>query len=163
MTTIYTDTICLHSVGVSNPWNFKHNVHVAVDPSSGNYYTGLPDEWRKVLSYPQGKLHPKFARPLPADVPTDFSESLNLLRITLNNPSRSTFNNPRDPGHLSTTLSVTPDMRMGDILDRVCAKMRLEPTSCALALPGDSNGKPLSLDDTVEDLHGKDNLVLVTL
>ncbi|KAJ7487259.1 hypothetical protein B0H11DRAFT_2278830 [Mycena galericulata] len=44
----WQDTIYLRSAGGSNPWNFKHNVHVAVDPLNGNYYTGLPDEWRKV-------------------------------------------------------------------------------------------------------------------
>lgn len=35
--------------GVSNPTNFTHKVHVGFDPVSGRF-TGLPDEWAKLLS-----------------------------------------------------------------------------------------------------------------
>lgn len=36
------------STGVSGPTNFRHNVHVGFDPSSGAF-TGLPLEWSKLL------------------------------------------------------------------------------------------------------------------
>jgi tRNA A-37 threonylcarbamoyl transferase component Bud32 len=35
--------------GVSSPTNFTHKVHVGFDPTSGEF-TGLPDEWAKLLS-----------------------------------------------------------------------------------------------------------------
>lgn len=36
-------------MGVSNPTNFTHKVHVGFDPLSGGF-TGLPDEWAKLLN-----------------------------------------------------------------------------------------------------------------
>jgi hypothetical protein len=36
-------------MGVSNPTNFTHKVHVGFDPTSGGF-TGLPDEWAKLLN-----------------------------------------------------------------------------------------------------------------
>ncbi|KAI8057281.1 kinase-like domain-containing protein [Syncephalis plumigaleata] len=36
-------------MGVSNPTNFVHKVHVGFDPDSG-VFTGLPDQWSKLLS-----------------------------------------------------------------------------------------------------------------
>ena len=36
-------------MGVSNPTNFTHKVHVGYDPLSGGF-TGLPDEWAKLLN-----------------------------------------------------------------------------------------------------------------
>ncbi|ODQ54517.1 Pkinase-domain-containing protein [Saitoella complicata NRRL Y-17804] len=36
-------------MGVSNPTNFTHQVHVGFDPISGGF-TGLPDEWAKLLT-----------------------------------------------------------------------------------------------------------------
>lgn len=36
-------------MGVSNPTNFTHKVHVGFDPVSGGF-TGLPDAWSKLLS-----------------------------------------------------------------------------------------------------------------
>ncbi|KAG5354359.1 Serine/threonine-protein kinase CLA4 [Yarrowia sp. C11] len=36
-------------MGVSNPTNFTHKVHVGFDPISGGF-TGLPDAWSKLLS-----------------------------------------------------------------------------------------------------------------
>src|SRR5437667_1091403 len=36
-------------MGVSNPTNFTHKVHVGYDPLSGGF-TGLPDEWEKLLN-----------------------------------------------------------------------------------------------------------------
>ncbi|OLL26935.1 Serine/threonine-protein kinase CLA4 [Neolecta irregularis DAH-3] len=36
-------------LGVSNPTNFTHKVHVGFDPVSGGF-TGLPDEWAKLLT-----------------------------------------------------------------------------------------------------------------
>lgn len=35
-------------MGVSNPTNFTHKVHVGFDPASGGF-TGLPEEWSKLL------------------------------------------------------------------------------------------------------------------
>jgi serine/threonine-protein kinase CLA4 len=35
-------------MGVSNPTNFTHKVHVGFDPLSGGF-TGLPSEWAKLL------------------------------------------------------------------------------------------------------------------
>jgi hypothetical protein len=35
-------------MGVSNPTNFTHKVHVGFDPLSGGF-TGLPPEWAKLL------------------------------------------------------------------------------------------------------------------
>jgi len=36
-------------MGVSNPTNFAHKVHVGYDPLSGGF-TGLPDEWARLLN-----------------------------------------------------------------------------------------------------------------
>ncbi|KAG0240479.1 kinase-like domain-containing protein [Mortierella sp. GBAus27b] len=36
-------------MGVSNPTNFVHKVHVGFDPNTGNF-TGLPDTWTKLLT-----------------------------------------------------------------------------------------------------------------
>src|SRR5271170_5674973 len=36
-------------MGVSNPTNFTHKVHVGYDPLSGGF-TGLPDEWARLLN-----------------------------------------------------------------------------------------------------------------
>src|SRR5271169_2575553 len=36
-------------MGVSNPTNFTHKVHVGYDPLSGGF-TGLPEEWAKLLN-----------------------------------------------------------------------------------------------------------------
>jgi len=36
-------------MGVSNPTNFTHKVHVGFDPLSGGF-TGLPAEWAKLLN-----------------------------------------------------------------------------------------------------------------
>jgi protein-serine/threonine kinase len=36
-------------MGVSNPTNFTHKVHVGFDPLSGGF-TGLPGEWAKLLN-----------------------------------------------------------------------------------------------------------------
>jgi len=36
-------------MGVSNPTNFAHKVHVGFDPISGGF-TGLPDEWSRLLN-----------------------------------------------------------------------------------------------------------------
>lgn len=37
------------SLGVSNPINFTHKIHVGFDPESGNF-TGLPEAWKNMLS-----------------------------------------------------------------------------------------------------------------
>lgn len=36
------------SLGVSNPTNFTHNIHVGFDPASGNF-TGVPEAWKQLL------------------------------------------------------------------------------------------------------------------
>ncbi|KAF9431008.1 Protein kinase [Podila epigama] len=36
-------------MGVSNPTNFVHKVHVGFDPNTGNF-TGMPDTWAKLLT-----------------------------------------------------------------------------------------------------------------
>ena len=36
-------------MGVSNPTNFVHKIHVGFDPVSGAF-TGLPDQWLRLLT-----------------------------------------------------------------------------------------------------------------
>lgn len=38
------------ALGVSNPINFTHKVHVGFDPASGNF-TGLPEAWKSMLQH----------------------------------------------------------------------------------------------------------------
>ncbi|KAJ7112921.1 hypothetical protein C8R44DRAFT_631423 [Mycena epipterygia] len=84
-------------MGVSSPRNFKHIVHVGVDHRNQTY-TGLPAEWAKQLSYPQGKLHPTFSRPPPKDVPEDVAPEKHFVHVTLEHPG--------DTGHIATLLPV---------------------------------------------------------
>lgn len=45
----WMDEIYLRSpLGISNPTNFSHNIHVGFDPNSG-VFTGLPKEWKTLL------------------------------------------------------------------------------------------------------------------
>ncbi|KAJ7479868.1 hypothetical protein FB451DRAFT_165791 [Mycena latifolia] len=151
----WQDAICWRFTGVSAPINFVHKIHVSVDPRNRQQYVGLPDQWVKLLSYPQGQLHPIYSRPLPRDVPSDVAENV-LLRIMVDTP--------KDPGPTSTTLSFTPETRMRDVIDRVCRKVGVlagERAGCGLVVAGDGARTPLGLDETVADLQDRHNLILV--
>ncbi|KAJ7641312.1 hypothetical protein FB45DRAFT_899921 [Roridomyces roridus] len=90
----WQDDIYLRITPVSQPWNFRHNVHVHVDASSGEY-VGLPDEWHRLRAHSSDLVSPmaKFRRPFPVD------NSRTLLRITMTDPVVS-------DGRVYTTLSV---------------------------------------------------------
>ncbi|KAJ6602627.1 hypothetical protein DFH09DRAFT_450204 [Mycena vulgaris] len=61
----WQDAISSRSMGVGPPLNFRHEIHVAVNRVTRKY-TGLPDQWAKLLSVPQDELRPSFT-PLPVD------------------------------------------------------------------------------------------------
>ncbi|KAJ7186621.1 hypothetical protein C8R46DRAFT_277115 [Mycena filopes] len=84
--------------GISMPWNFKHHIHVTVDPVT-NAYTGLPESWA-TLSHSIAGPHPNFSRPIPPnDIPAILERTdRRLLRIAIDCPAQ--------PGLVSITLPV---------------------------------------------------------
>ncbi|KAJ7159956.1 hypothetical protein C8R43DRAFT_1124322 [Mycena crocata] len=103
-------------------------------------------------------------RPPPAaGVPADVESEDIFVCISINDVSGS-------PGHVSTTLRLTEDTRMQDVLERVCWKAKLDRTRYGnkaarygLVVGGDSSLEPLAMDSTVADLQGARQLLLVTL
>ncbi|KAJ7199600.1 hypothetical protein GGX14DRAFT_661435 [Mycena pura] len=143
---------------VGHPFNFNHNVHVRVNPEDGTY-GGLPDEWRKWLGY-ESPIQPRYHwRAPPTDVPEDANPERILLYVTFNRAKAE------DLGYISTSvLSVTPDTRIQDVLERARGKARIDDKEwCALVMNGDADHAPLALDDTVADLQGRHDLMLTNL
>ncbi|KAJ7769333.1 hypothetical protein B0H16DRAFT_1517497 [Mycena metata] len=140
----WQDAISSRMTGVSNPWNFQHNVHVALNPVD-NSYIGLPHSWRLLPS----------TRPMPMNPPTNIDTDTRKLRIAINNFPTT--------GLVSTTLYVTPTTPLREVLERVCRKLKLEPEEYSLAFPAPMDLESFNMDDTVGDLKGRHHrLVLVT-
>ncbi|KAJ7112920.1 hypothetical protein C8R44DRAFT_984799 [Mycena epipterygia] len=65
-----------------------------------------------------------------------------------------------DGVHIATTIPVTAQMQIQDVLALICWKTKYNAQKCTLMLAGDE--KPLDMDHTVVDLEGQRELVLVT-
>lgn len=57
-----------------------------------------------------------------------------------------------------TTIPVYPDMFLGDVLELVCRKRKLDPNLYMLKFP--ENNAIVPLDSTVENLHGVQEMTL---
>ncbi|KAJ7255218.1 stress-activated map kinase interacting protein 1-domain-containing protein [Mycena rebaudengoi] len=67
-----------------------------------------------------------------------------------------------DTVHIATTIPVSAGMYMQEVLERVCAKTKLDhPQDYALLLANDSTRILIPLDRTVASLQGKRELVLI--
>ncbi|KZP13989.1 Pkinase-domain-containing protein [Athelia psychrophila] len=80
-------------MGVSNPTNFVHKVHVGFDPVSGAF-TGMPDQWSKLLTK-SAITREDYAKDPQAvlevlEFYTDHQKRQELDQNTANNMSRST-------------------------------------------------------------------------
>ncbi|KAF7361147.1 Non-specific serine/threonine protein kinase [Mycena sanguinolenta] len=167
----WKDAISYRITGISNPWNFKHNVHVGRDSANGEY-SGLSAEWAKLLlsspepptdeplmntsQLPSAFRHGKPFAPIFQTI--ELSERI-LLRVNLETWT--------DLGHYSLGLSVLPDTPMPEVLAEVRRRTNLEKLDCGLALLADGNLTPLDMKTfvTVADLmHLQDthHLVLLT-
>ncbi|KAJ7661722.1 hypothetical protein B0H17DRAFT_321403 [Mycena rosella] len=100
---------------------------------------GLPHGWAKVL-YRENET---------ATTPRSSVEKT-LLRINLKIFPEET--------HL-TSVTVTPEMQIQDVLKLICWKMRFQVPEYTLALAG--GVEALEMDRTVADLEGKRELVMV--
>ncbi|KAJ7243904.1 hypothetical protein B0H12DRAFT_1129934 [Mycena haematopus] len=154
----WKDFISYRTTGVSDPWNFKHNVHVGWNTANGEY-TGLPPEWVKISCH--SPTTPTFHRGQPFAPLAQTISSTERILLRINSDTWT------DPGHFSVGLSVLPDTLMRDVFEKVCLKTKLDTTECSLALTSNGNLTPLDMDIfvTVADLmHLKDthNLILLT-
>jgi len=168
----WKDAISYRTAGISNPWSFRHDVHVGWNPVDQTY-TGLPPEWDKLLSGSSGSPgkpdYPNFSRPMPIGV--QHTPTFTLLRrpfVPLQTaPSisdrillRVSISTTTDPGHTSICLSVTPDTPMRTVLERVCRKTKLDMNECSLSI-WDSDFTLLDMDVKVADLKSR-SLILLT-
>ncbi|KAJ6602632.1 hypothetical protein DFH09DRAFT_1125248 [Mycena vulgaris] len=129
----WQDDIASRSMGVGLPYNFVHEAHASVDPVNGGF-TGLPQGWDKVL-LKENEMPPEGS----------IEMRINLKIFPEETPL--------------TSVTVTPEMQIQDVLKLICWKMKFNAPEYTLALSG--GVEALEMDRTVADLEGKQELVMV--
>lgn len=97
-------------LGISNPTNFSHNVHVGFDPKSG-LFTGLPKEWKSLLQTSKITQEEMTKNPQAVlDVLEFYTETFGGKTLTngRSKPSNGMIRSESDPHSLAPKSPQTP-------------------------------------------------------